>query len=799
MPKRKKRVARRKRTSRAVAKKRQKTIEALELKVETRRQISGYIQIALAVVFYLVILGNAGIAGAAVHDLITFFFGRASVLFPMALGLSGLFLLMKKESNLEFRSAVGLTICLVSVLGLIHIQAPFQEIGIRRAELGGAIGFMMSFPLLAFTSLPVAYVVLTALLLIGALITFEMGIADVVRILHRIAHPHVEEEEEEEGTKSKRARKSATADASDLIEAGMQRGDEESGKRAKKSKKQKEEEMNIVRPAFATEELKGRKKGKAKKEESSPAMEAIKDRVVKAQPKQKDEDMEVENTRFDDWEFPSLDCLDDARSEVMVDDETLQAQAELIEKKLKQFDIEVKTREAHPGPTVTQFALEPAEGVKLSRIASLKSDLALALAAPSLRIEAPIPGKSLVGIEMPNVNRTTVHLREILESPEFREMQSPLTLPFGRDVSGKAIVEDLAEMPHLLIAGATGSGKSVCMNTFLISLIYQNAPHELKFILIDPKRVELTSYEGIPHLLTPVITESEKALKALRWVVAEMGRRLARFSEAGARNLQEFNDKHEEEQHMPRIVVVIDELADLMMRQYRRDTEMMITRIAQIARATGIHLIIATQRPSVDVITGIIKANIPTRIAFRTVSSIDSRTILDSTGSEDLLGKGDMLRTNASTPVPMRVQGIFVSTKEVERVMNQVKIAGGGQITASIPLGPQGTQASGQQGDDSDDESTGTPLAGASMAADREHEVVGEGPEIDLDADDDGGDDLTFEAIEIVRRSGKASASLLQRHLKVGYARAARILDIMEEKGVIGPGEGAKARKVYVE
>lgn len=496
----------------------------------------------------------------------------------------------------------------------------------------------------------------------------------------------------------------------------------------------------------------------------------------------------------------------------MVSDEMLQKQARMIEEKLKEFDVEVKVREAHPGPTVTQFALEPAEGVKLSRIANLKSDLALALAAPSLRIEAPIPGKSLVGIEMPNAKRTTVHLRELLESPEFRQTESPLSLPFGRDVSGRAIVHDLAEMPHLLIAGATGSGKSVCMNTFLLSLLYQNAPHELKFILVDPKRVELTLYSGIPHLLTPVITESEKALKALRWAVAEMGRRLARFSEAGARNLQEFNEKQEDEtKHLPRVIIVVDELADLMMRQFRRDTELMITRIAQIARATGIHLIIATQRPSVDVITGIIKANIPSRIAFRTVSSIDSRTILDQIGSEDLLGKGDMLYTMAHTPMPVRVQGILVNSKEVERVINQVKIAGGGKITAQINMGgSRGTgfatagRDSSVMGDDDGssmgDDGTAPPViisggaSGGSMGDDDDDQDG-----IDLDADDDGGDDLTFEAMELVRRTGKASASMLQRHLKVGYARAARILDILEEKGVVGPVDGAKARKVYVE
>jgi S-DNA-T family DNA segregation ATPase FtsK/SpoIIIE len=360
-------------------------------------------------------------------------------------------------------------------------------------------------------------------------------------------------------------------------------------------------------------------------------------------------------------------------------------------------------------------------------------------------------------------------MREILESESFSHSSSTLALPLGRDVAGESMVANLDGMPHLLIAGATGAGKSVCMNTFLAALLFQNAPHELKFILIDPKRVELMPYNGIPHLLTPVITEAEKALQALRWAVAEMGRRLHRFSEAGARNIDEYNEKQmEEENVLPRVVIVVDELADLMMRQHRRDTETMVARIAQMARAVGMHLIIATQRPSVDVITGLIKANIPTRIAFRTVSAVDSRTILDSIGAEDLLGKGDMLYMNASTPKPVRVQGIFTATKETERIINAVKIAGGGKITEDIAMG-------------------------------EESEEENHAQMIDLEADDNGGDDLFFDAVRTVQETGRASASLLQRQLRVGYARAARLLDIMEEKGIIGPSRGAKAREVYID
>ncbi|MEK7136683.1 MAG: DNA translocase FtsK 4TM domain-containing protein, partial [Patescibacteria group bacterium] len=696
-----------------------------------------------------------------------FFFGSIGMLLPVALIASGLFYLFRDEGHVETRSLVGLSICVIALLGFVHIQAPFEEIGLQREALGGAIGFMVAFPLLAFTSMPVAYVVLAAMLLIGLLLTFDVTVADLARKLQALLHPSAEIEEKKAQANGKRSR--AVAMKEDLLEKGAK---EEEPKDAS-------ETVQIIRPAFVLEEE--RKKAVA----------------ARAAAHKREDEIEMKDTRFEEWEFPGLELLDPSKSAVMIDDETLMQQAKRIQEKLREFSIEVTMRDAHPGPTVTQFTLEPSEGVKLSRIGVLKNDLALALAAPSLRIEAPIPGKSLVGIEMPNEKRTTVHLRELLESPEFRESESSLTIPLGRDVSGRAVVADLLQMPHLLIAGATGSGKSVCMNAVLLSLLYQNAPHELKFILIDPKRVELSLYEGIPHLLTPVITDAEKALKALRWAVAEMGRRLAKFSEVGARNLHEFNEKQmEDRDKMFRVVIVVDEFADLMMRQFRRDTEIMVTRVAQIARATGMHLIIATQRPSVDVITGIIKANVPTRISFRTVSSIDSRTILDSTGAEDLLGQGDMLYLTATTPMPLRIQGIFVSSKEVERVINKVKIAGGGMITEEIPLSAK-EQANGTEERD-DDEIGGTGIIEGALAS---SPILGnDGPAaIDLDADDDGGDDLTFDAIDLVRRAGKASASLLQRHLKIGYARAARLLDILEQKGVVGPVDGAKPRKVYVE
>ena len=716
----------------------------MKLKSHTRSAIWGTVQICAGVLLFLALRDKAGIAGDAVNTSLTFFFGKWGMIFPVFLVISGLLHWFAPNTRIETKRSIGLALCLFSFLGLMHVGAPLEEIGVRRNELAGAIGFLVSVPFVLFLSATVGYVVLATTFLVGLFITFEPDFETVKDLL---LYPF----------ERKPSRKRTTV-IEEVLPEEWDEEDEEEADLVEKGAEQTE--LNIVRPDFAKNALKAK-------------TERAKEKV--AQQKLKNV-MEMKDTRFEEWTFPALDLLDSSHSELTVNDEELKRQAKLIEEKLGEFDIKVVVRDARPGPTVTQFTVEPSEGVKVSSIANLKNDLALALAAPSLRIEAPIPGQSLVGIEMPNAKRTIVHLKEILESPPFVQSPSSLTFPLGRDVSGEAIVASLEDMPHLLLAGATGAGKSVCMNVFLSALLYQNAPHELKFILIDPKRVELMPYDGIPHLLTPVITEAERALQALRWAVAEMGRRLHRFSDAKVRNIDEYNEKQTDEENIiPRVVIVIDELADLMMRQYRRDTEMMISRIAQMARAAGLHLVIATQRPSVDVITGLIKANIPTRMAFRVVSAVDSRTIIDGIGAEDLLGKGDMLYMTATTPKPLRIQGIFISTKETERVINAVKIAGGGKITEQIGLAEE-------EGGETDED--GEPIA-------KGH--------IDLDADDNGGDELFFEAVRVVQASGKASASLLQRQLKVGYARAARLLDIMEEKGLIGPPDGAKPRKLYIE
>lgn len=435
-----------------------------------------------------------------------------------------------------------------------------------------------------------------------------------------------------------------------------------------------------------------------------------------------------------------------------------------IQKALESFGIDVEMGEVSVGPMVTQYTLKPSEGVKLTQITTLHNDLSLALAAHPIRIEAPIPGKSLVGIEVPNKAIATVTLKEILSSKSFKQRQNNLSIALGKDVAGKAYVQSVQKMPHVLIAGATGSGKSVCINGIIVSLVYQNSPDDLKLIMVDPKRVELSVYNGIPHLLTPVITDVEKTINALKWTVAEMDRRYELLSRVGKRNIESYNSSVEDVERLPYIVFIIDELADLMT-VAANSVEAAIVRLAQMSRAVGIHLVLATQRPSVDVITGLIKANMPARIAFSVTSLVDSRTILDFSGAEKLLGRGDMLYIDSQLSRPKRVQGAFLDDGEIERVVAFLRTYGdphyNTEVTEKGKSAAAGSSGSGEYGDDASDE-------------------------------------LLSEAKKVIIDAGKASASLLQRRLRVGYARAARILDILEEQGVIGPADGAKPREILI-
>lgn len=480
------------------------------------------------------------------------------------------------------------------------------------------------------------------------------------------------------------------------------------------------------------------------------------------------------------WQAPSIDLLEKKQSPADAGD--VQQNAQTIRDTLAEFNIEVEMEGANIGPKVTQYTLKPPSGVKLTRITALETNIALNLAAQTLRIEAPIPGQRAVGIEVPNRKAADVRLYGVLTAKQWKSDHEPLAFAIGKDISGEAVVGELNKMPHLLIAGQTGSGKSVMINTLLTSLLYRNSPSEMKLILVDPKQVEMAPYEDIPHLLTPVITEPEKTISALKWAVNEMERRYKLLAEEKIRDIKSYNQKIQsggrtvsvpdengneqrvDEGAMPYIVIVIDELADLMM-VAARDVEALIVRLAQKARAVGIHLVLATQRPSVDVITGLIKANIPARIAFTVASQIDSRTILDQIGAEKLLGQGDMLLLTPSMSKPKRIQGAWVMDEEVMKITDHLRLQSAPQYNDEIISQP--VQLNGKGG------------------------VV-------MDFDGGSGDDMYKDAVRVVVESGKASTSLLQRRLRVGYARAARIIEEMEEQGVIGPADGARPREVLI-
>lgn len=464
------------------------------------------------------------------------------------------------------------------------------------------------------------------------------------------------------------------------------------------------------------------------------------------------------DTTYENYKMPSIELLNKVDKKTGDNGKKIVLKnASLLEKTLSDFGVEAKVNQVTVGPTITRYEIQPSPGVKVSKIVNLTDDIALSLAAKSIRIEAPIPGKSAIGIEVPNEESQMVGLRDVLDSDEFKKFDSPLAMALGKDISGKPIIADMSKMPHLLIAGSTGSGKSVCVNTLINSILYKAKPDEVKFLLIDPKVVELANYNGIPHLLIPVVTDPKKAANALNWAVVEMNRRYKLFADNQVKDITSYNEKCEEK--LPKIVIIIDELADLMMVS-SNDVEDYICRLAQMARAAGMHLIVATQRPSVDVITGVIKANIPSRIAFAVSSQTDSRTILDMGGAEKLLGKGDMLFYPLGAAKPVRLQGAFISENESEKVIEFVK----GQINEEIKY----------------EEEIMDTISKATIAKSSDE------------------DDLLSEAIEFVVESGQGSASMLQRKFKIGFNRAARLIDSMEERGIVGQSEGSKPRKVLI-
>lgn len=738
-------VVRRKTTRR----KKREAVLNFEVESHIMREIWAVLYLALAALTWLSLNQQLGVLGDLWVSGLRPVFGIGLEAVPFALLFMGASVFFSKKINWGLARLTGILALAVSILGFIHMSVPETELleVAQKGGGGGYIGFVSSFIFTTAFGRVGAYVLLVATFLIGVLLALQISLGAILRALTPtpkmvrkvmdVAKPefHVLPDED---SKELKIVSPAETRATDLLSMTVK----------ELSLKEVEQRLSLVE-----KENDGELKEDAKQED---------DEVVVVDQKKSKKELEdgVE------WTYPSLELLEIGQESFEINESDLKRKADLIKTKLEQFGIDVLMHEVHVGPTVVQYTLRPADGVKLSKITSLKNDIALALAAPAVRIEAPIPGKSLVGIEIPNTSRASVHMREMMETELYMKEHSKLKIALGRDVSGKAMVSDLTKMPHLLIAGATGSGKSMGLNSFLISFLYNNSPKELRFIMIDPKRVELSTYNGLSHLLTPVITDPEKAATALRWAVAEMNRRYKVCAEAGHRNIYDYNSDKKTAEKMPKIVIVIDELADLMMTA-QKEVEASICRLAQMARAVGMHLIVATQRPSVDVITGLIKANIPSRIAFTVASSVDSRTILDTNGAEDLLGSGDMLYLSGTMGKPVRIQGIYVSSKEIEKVTNRLKL-------------------------------THEPIYNQDITSKETAQKVVQGvPDIPAEAKSD--EELVQLAVECLKKNRKAaSTSSLQRYLRIGYSRAARIVDLLEEAGIIGPAQGSRPRDVFV-
>ena len=699
--------------------------------------------ITFAIITFLSFFGNAGTVGVILDEyILSFLFGGIRYVVPLAAIIIAWALSTNLTFEFEPKQIIGSMLFFLSAASILHLPFETQDMWLKALEgEGGGVFGMLAFLLKQYLGPLSAWIIAGALTLISLVLIFEQTAANMWDwFLENLIHKS----------------KSAAQKAKDFVD----NDEEEEYEDEEEDEDDDEEDEEEDSKRFSSKRVRDDEEDEDEYEEEEDEDEedtlpiskkAHTIRLVPTIPEwQKNVDIKP---------LPSLSLLQTRKGKPSSGD--IKENQKIIKDTLKEFRINTTMADVRVGPTVTQYSFKPAKGVKLSKITSLSNDLALALAAHPIRIEAPIPGQSLVGIEVPNNKTAMVSLRELIENDVFTKRKHNMMIGLGKDVGGKVWFADLPRMPHLLIAGSTGSGKTVCMNTIITSLIYQNTAETLRMIMVDPKRVELTPYDGIPHLLTPVITNVYKTVNALKWTIGEMDRRFDMLSKAGNRNLDTYNEKHPKTK-MPYIVFIIDELADLMATA-SGDVESGIIRLAQMARAVGIHLIVATQRPSVDVITGLMKANIPGRIAFSVASLTDSRTILDASGAEKLIGKGDMLLQTADLSKPVRIQGAFISEKETKRVITYLK--------------------------------TGTKVTYADEVVEKQHGNGNSGGGMFGGGDDDK-DPLYNDAQQAIVEAGKASASFLQRKLKVGYARAARILDELEEGGIIGPTNGAKPREI---
>ena len=762
----------------------------------SKQNLSIVILIILSILLGFLIYTNSGAVGITLNEILGGMMGASRLLLPI--GILGIAIKLACTDNEYITSKlvkfVVLLISISVILSVLQISSgelnSSKEISeaIKDAyylgshgQGGGALGGLLAIPLAKLIGNVGAIILCVGVAIVLAVNTFGINLAEMIKMLVEKYQSKREEHSEEKAQE----RENRKLEKAKRIE------------QAKKEKmlqktNEKEDEPEQIKINFGGKLLENNSKNKLRKynhdaddlvplgmnkNENHAEPDVIENNLFKQEEEQKEdktkEVLQLEHTitvEDENYEYPPFELLSRGNSRGLKGGaKALTDTATKLQKTLYSFGVSAKVENVSVGPAITRYELKPAEGVRVSKIANLADDIALNLAAETIRIEAPIPGKQAVGIEVPNKEKQAVHLRDVLESDEFQDNKSKLTVALGKDVAGQIQLADIAKMPHVLIAGSTGSGKSVCINTIIASIIYKSKPSEVKLVMVDPKVVELSVYNGIPHLLIPVVTNPKKAAGALAWAVQEMDNRYNLFAMKGVRDLEGYNKAVEKEDgvgKLPQIVVIVDELADLMM-VAAKDVEESICRLAQKARAAGMHLVIATQRPSVDVITGLIKANIPSRIAFAVSSQVDSRTILDGVGAEKLLGKGDMLFFPAGAPKPSRVQGAFISDSEVEKIVDFVKQNGTAKYSEDI-----------------------LETIENSNKTDKEMSIE--------KAEEDDTDPFLMDAIQTVVETGQASTSFIQRKFKVGYARAGRIIDQMEERGIISGYQGSKPREVLI-
>ncbi len=782
MAKRKKRTTNTRNTGKRKTNKKQQNKSKLDIEVVALFVLS----ILLAVLIY----AKSGIIGENLNIVLGGIMGWLKYILPIGTFIMAIYMVIDEEQKESFAGKIinytVFLLCLMSIMtiyqiskGSLKISYEFSTLVSRAYELGsqniggGAIGAIIAIPASKLLGMWGAAILFIGIALINIVYMFRIKPAEMIgnyikeKSEEKYANIDDEEDEDTEEIILKRAKKKAKKIKQAQEELPME--DQITinlNNQPKKLKKYKHEADELI-PLT--------KESKQEKEQFSP--NHIEENLFKQEEEKKEDKVKevltLEHAAMtvedESYEFPPVELLSEGKGVVLKGGKKALADtATKLQKTLYSFGVSAKVENVSVGPAITRYEIKPAEGVRVSKIANLADDIALNLAAESIRIEAPIPGKQAVGIEIPNKENEIVHLRDILETDKFQNHKSKLAFALGKDVAGEEVVADISKMPHVLIAGSTGSGKSVCINTLISSIIYKAKPSEVKLVMVDPKVVELSVYNGIPHLLIPVVTDPKKAAGALAWAVQEMENRYNVFASKGVRDLKGYNASLQDgEGKLPQIVIIIDELADLMM-VAAKEVEESICRLAQKARAAGMHLVIATQRPSVDVITGLIKANVPSRIAFAVSSQIDSRTILDMVGAEKLLGKGDMLFYPAGASKPTRVQGAFVDDKEVEKIVDFLK-ANGGESTYNTDIIESIEKAN---------------------VSDKEKDLEA--------ANDDETDPFLMDAIDTVVETGQASTSFIQRRFKVGYSRAGRIIDQMEERGIISGYQGSKPREVLM-